>query len=85
MALRTKRLRAWVERLTEHCHRHPRWMVGTYGVSSVVGVPPFMATSVLAGLARMKVSAFVSAGLLGRFVRFSVLAAAPALFAGWLF
>jgi membrane protein YqaA with SNARE-associated domain len=85
LAVRTKRLRAWVEWLTERCHRHPRWMVGTYGVSSVVGVPPFMATSVLAGMARMKLSAFVSAGLLGRFVRFSLLAAAPALFAGWRF
>lgn len=85
MALRTKRIRALAERITERCRRHPRWMVGTYGVSSVVGVPPFMATSVLAGMARMKLSAFVSAGLLGRFVRFSVLAASPAIFAGWLF
>lgn len=85
MAMRTKRLRAFVERITERCHRHPRWMVGTYSVSSVVGVPPFMATSVLAGMARMRLAAFVSAGLLGRFIRFSVLAASPALFAGWLF
>jgi len=85
MAMRTKRLRAWVERMTERCHRHPHWMFGTYSVSSVVGVPPFMATSVLAGMARMKLSAFLSAGLLGRFVRFSVLAASPALFAGWFF
>jgi membrane protein YqaA with SNARE-associated domain len=85
MAMRTKRIRALVERITERCHRHPRWMVGTYSVSSVVGVPPFMATSVLAGMARMRLSAFVSAGLLGRFVRFSLLAASPAIFAGWLF
>ena len=85
MAMRTKRIRAMIERITERCHRHPRWMVGTYSVSSVVGVPPFMATSVLAGMARMKLSAFLSAGLLGRFIRFSVLAASPAIFAGWLF
>ncbi len=85
MAMRTKRIRAMLERITERCHRHPRWMVGTYSVSSVVGVPPFMATSVLAGMARMKLSAFLSAGLLGRFVRFSLLAASPAIFAGWLF
>lgn len=85
MALRTKRIRAVVEWITERCRRHPHWMFGTYSVSSVVGVPPFMATSVLAGMVRMKLSAFLSAGLLGRFVRFSVLAASPALFAGWLF
>jgi len=83
-ALRTKRIRGWIEALKEKCHRHPRWMVGTYGLSSVLGMPPFMATSVLAGMVRMSLSAFLSAGLIGRFIRFSALAASPALFAGWL-
>ncbi|MGH3761209.1 hypothetical protein [Actinophytocola sp.] len=83
--LRTKRIRAWVESLREKCHRHPRWMVGTYGISSVIGLPPFMATSVLAGMVRMSLSAFLSAGLIGRFIRFSAVAASPALFAGWVF
>jgi membrane protein YqaA with SNARE-associated domain len=82
--LRTKRFRGWVEALREKCHRHPRWMVGTYGVSSVLGLPPFMATSVLAGMVRMSLSAFVGAGLVGRFIRFSAVAASPALFAGWM-
>ncbi|WP_199431903.1 hypothetical protein [Qaidamihabitans albus] len=81
--LRTKRLRRWVEALRERCHRHPHWMTSTYGISSVFGLPPFMATTVLAGLVRMRMSTFVSAGLLGRFIRFSALAAAPAVFAGW--
>lgn len=83
-ALRTKRIRAWIETLREKCRRHPRWMVGTYGLSSVLGLPPFMATSVLAGMVRMSLSAFVSAGLVGRFIRFSALAASPALFASWI-
>ncbi|MCT2585173.1 hypothetical protein [Actinophytocola gossypii] len=82
--LRTKRIRGWVEALREKCHRHPRWMVGTYGVSSLIGLPPYMATAVLAGMARMSLSAFVSAGLLGRFIRFSAIAASPALVAGWI-
>jgi membrane protein YqaA with SNARE-associated domain len=59
-------------------------MFATYGVSSVVGLPPFMATTVLAGLARMSPAAFVSAGLGGRFVRFSILAASPALIAHFM-
>ncbi|TWE22225.1 hypothetical protein [Prauserella muralis] len=80
--LRTKRLRMWLESLRERCHRHPHWMASTYGISSIVGLPPFMATTVLAGLVRMSLSMFVAAGLLGRFVRFSVLAACPAVFAG---
>jgi membrane protein YqaA with SNARE-associated domain len=82
---RTKRIRAKVETLREKCHRHPRWMVGTYGVSSVLGLPPFMATSVLAGMVRMSLAAFLGAGLLGRFIRFSALAASPAICAGWFF
>jgi membrane protein YqaA with SNARE-associated domain len=76
---RTKRIRMWVETLREKCHRHPKWMVGTYGVSSVLGLPPFMATSVLAGMVRMSLPAFVGAGLVGRWIRFSALAASPAL------
>src|SRR5262249_46817664 len=47
---RTKWLRAKVEAIRERCHRHPKWMAGTYVVSSLLGLPPFMATTVLAGL-----------------------------------
>ncbi|OQO94983.1 hypothetical protein B1813_02665 [Saccharomonospora piscinae] len=79
--LRTKRLRMLIEAVRERCHRHPHWMTTTYGVSAVFGLPPYMATTVLAGLARMRLSLFLTVGLLGRFVRFSTLAAAPAVFA----
>lgn len=81
---RTKRVRAWVERLTEKCHRHPHWMTGTYGVSAVIGLPPFMATTVLAGLARMSMATFLTAGFIGRCIRFTLLAMSPALLSGWL-
>lgn len=81
---RTKRIRGWLERLTEKCHKHPHWMTGTYGVSAVVGLPPFMATTVLAGLAKMPMSTFIAAGFVGRCVRFTLLAMSPALIAGWL-
>lgn len=80
---RTKRIRAWVDTVTEKCHRHPHWMAGTYGVSAVAGLPPFMATTVLAGLAKMPMSTFLTVGLAGRFARFSLLAASPALLHGW--
>ncbi|WP_137813761.1 hypothetical protein [Gandjariella thermophila] len=80
-----KRWRVWMETIRERCHRHPRWMVGTHAVSSVIGLPPFMATSVLAGLAGMSLGLFVSCSLIGRFLRYSVLAASPALLAHtWL-
>ena len=77
------RWNAWSTWLRGRCHRHPRWMVGTHAVSSVVGLPPFMATSVLAGLAGMSLAVFLSSSLLGRFLRYSVLAASPALVTGW--
>jgi membrane protein YqaA with SNARE-associated domain len=81
---RTKRARAWLDRLSEKCHRHPHWMTGTYGVSAVVGLPPFMATTVLAGLAKMPMVTFLTAGFVGRCIRFTLLAMSPALLSGWL-
>ncbi|WP_158892349.1 hypothetical protein [Amycolatopsis anabasis] len=81
---RTKWLRTKLESIRERCHRHPHWMTGTYGVSSIVGIPPFMATTVLAGFVQMPASTFLAAGIIGRFIRFSALAASPALFASWL-
>nr|WP_042185687.1 membrane protein [Kibdelosporangium sp. MJ126-NF4]CTQ91946.1 hypothetical protein [Kibdelosporangium sp. MJ126-NF4] len=82
--LKTKRIRGWLHRITEKCHKHPHWMTGTYGVSAVVGLPPFMATTVLAGLAKMRMSTFIIAGFAGRCLRFTLLAMSPALLAGWL-
>jgi membrane protein YqaA with SNARE-associated domain len=79
------RVSAWTSRAAERAREHPRWMAGVFGVSSVVGLPPFGATTVLAGLTRMRVEVFVGAGLAGRFVRYSCLAAAPAVVADLLF
>ncbi|WP_415364060.1 hypothetical protein [Saccharothrix sp. BKS2] len=78
-----QRWRVRLEWVRERCHRHPHWMFGTHAVSSVVGLPPFMFTTVLAGLAGMSSWLFVSTGVVGRFARFSVLAASPAALAGW--
>ncbi len=78
-----RRWKARMEWVRERCHRHPHWMFGTHAVSSVVGLPPFMFTTVLAGLAGMSSWLFVSTGMVGRFARFSVLAASPAALAGW--
>lgn len=82
--LRFKRVRSWFEAVRERCHRHPGWMTGTMSVSSVVGLPPFMATSVFAGFAGMPLGAFLTTSFVGRAIRFSVLAAFPAVVAGWV-
>ncbi|MCP2169594.1 hypothetical protein [Goodfellowiella coeruleoviolacea] len=83
----TRMLARWrrlLEAVRRRCHRHPHWMTSTHAVSSVVGLPPFMATTVLAGLAGMSIALFIGVGLTGRFLRFTALAASPALFAQWL-
>jgi membrane protein YqaA with SNARE-associated domain len=77
----TTRLRRALTRIRERCHQHPHWMTATYGASSIFGLPPYMAMSVLAGLVHMRVSLFLLVGFVGRFVRFSALAAAPVFFA----
>lgn len=81
--LRTKRLHDALDAVRDRCHKHHRWMIGTYGVSSVMGMPPYMALVVLSGLAKMRMSLFIGMGLAGRFVRFALLASAPAAFIGW--
>ena len=69
----------WFGVLRAKCERHPGWLLGTTGISAVTGIPPFMAMTMLAGVARMPVGAFLCTTLLGRFLRFSAIAAAPAL------
>ena len=48
-------------------------------VSSTIGVPPFIATSLLAGALRMRIARFVVAGSIGRLIRFGALALASDL------
>ncbi|MGM1065529.1 hypothetical protein [Saccharothrix sp. Mg75] len=74
------RVAALLKAATERAREDPRWMAGVFGLSSVVGLPPFGMTTVLAGLTRMRVELFLAVGLAGRFVRYSCLAAAPAVF-----
>lgn len=81
---RREKWKARLDGIRDRCHRHPQWMFGTHAVSSVVGLPPFMFTTVLAGLAGMSSWLFITTGMVGRFARFSVLAASPGLMAGWL-
>lgn len=71
------RCRVWLCRIRAKCHAHPRWMFGTHTVSSVVGLPPFMLTTVLAGFSGMSLARFLLASLPGRFLRFALLALSP--------
>lgn len=76
----TRNAWAW---LRDRCHRHPRWMIAATVTSALIGIPPFLATSILAGLAGLSLPAFLAASLPARILRFTVLAATPAVVMHW--
>lgn len=73
---------AWIW-LRDKCHRHPYVMFGATACSSLVGLPPFAATCVLAGLAGLSLRAFALGVIPGRFIRFSLIAASPTMVKHW--
>ncbi|HEX6355333.1 hypothetical protein [Actinophytocola sp.] len=73
------RLTATMASATERAERHPGWLHAVFAVSALVGLPPFGATTVLAGLVGVRPGVFLAVGLLGRITRYSGLAAAPGL------
>jgi membrane protein YqaA with SNARE-associated domain len=81
------RLAVWVRGLwswlRNKCHKHPYWMFGATATSSLVGLPPFAATTVLAGLAGLSLRSFALACIPGRFIRFCLLAASPIMIKHW--
>jgi membrane protein YqaA with SNARE-associated domain len=69
-----------IDRWGERFSRTPRAVMLFVFTSAFSGFPPFYAVSVLAGTFRVNLVAFFVVGLVGRFLRFAVLA----LFPGWL-
>jgi membrane protein YqaA with SNARE-associated domain len=69
--------------LRDKCHAHPYWMLGALACSSLVGLPPFAATAVLAGLAGLSLRSFALGVIPGRFLRFSLIAASPMMVKHW--
>jgi membrane protein YqaA with SNARE-associated domain len=76
---RTGRAAALLDRFRMSCHHRPLWTNGVLLLSAMTSLPPFLATSVVAGWARIPLRTFLIAGFIGRFARFSALAAAPSL------
>lgn len=79
------RWRARLVRFGDSCRRRPVLAFGFMLVSAMSSLPPFAATSVVAGAAEIRLSIFVVAGLVGRFIRFGALAVFPALLEVWFF
>lgn len=79
----------WLQRLHDRFHHtaehRPVWTVVVLLASASVGLPPFAATALIAGLAEVRLSVFLATGLAGRFVRFSAIALSPGLLTAWWF
>jgi len=78
-ALTGGRWRRLLRRFRVLCRRHPWWAGLFLLFSAVLSLPPFAATSVVAGWARVSLSTFVLTAFVGRYLRFAGLAVAPAL------
>lgn len=76
------RARRAIDRWRVRLEGRPLAASGVMFLSAVTGVPPFFATSIAAGLARVPFPAFVAIGLLGRLVHFSAIAFAAGLWPG---
>lgn len=67
----------WPRRLHELCVRRPLAGAGLVLLSGVVGVPPFAAVVLAAGLLSAPLAAWLPAAVVGRFTRFCLIAALP--------
>jgi membrane protein YqaA with SNARE-associated domain len=76
---------ARLARFQQNCQDRPVWTAGMLLASAGIGLPPFAATSFVAGVARVFVGTFVVTGLAGRFARFGAIAASPGLLSTWWF
>ncbi len=80
---RTGRWAPQLQQIQDFSQQHRVWTVGMLLVSALTGLPPFAATSVLAGLVRVRLLTFLATGLIGRFVRFATIAAFGSVFSAW--
>ncbi len=78
----------WSRRLArfqQTCQNRPVWTAGVLLMSASVGLPPYLAIALLAGVGRVPLPTFLVTGLVGRFARFAAIAASPGLVATWWF
>lgn len=69
------RYRAKIEAVRERIERWKSKPYIIYGLSSVLGIPPFYLTVIAAGAMQISFQAFLAIGLAGRLLRFAVLVA----------
>lgn len=78
------RWQQWLDRFRTSCRNRPMWTGVVLLLSAAASLPPFLATCVVAGWARVPLATFLVTGLVGRFTRFAALAVAPGVMIAWL-
>ena len=78
----SERLARVLDTWRPRCESNPRRAEWLVLVSSTIGIPPFIATSLLAGALGMRIARFLVAGSIGRLIRFGALALAGDLIMG---
>jgi membrane protein YqaA with SNARE-associated domain len=73
------RRRARLQELHARLTQHPRSTGAVLFASALVGLPPFYATSIVAGMLRARPAAFLVLGFVGRALRFAGFLALPDL------
>ena len=71
------RYRAKIEAVRERIERWKSKPYIIYGLSSVLGIPPFYLTVIAAGAMQISFQAFLAIAMAGRLLRFAVLVALP--------
>jgi membrane protein YqaA with SNARE-associated domain len=69
-----------MDRAAAAFERHRTRSMGVVAVSSLVGLPPFYAVSLLAGALRLPLVRFMIVGTIGRVIRFGAVYLTPGLF-----
>lgn len=76
------RLKVWFDWVAREHRRlyEPAFLVPTLFASAIVGIPPLLVTTVLAGGTKMRAVVFAAVCFVGRSIRFAALAMMPGLF-----
>ena len=77
--VRQPALRRWIDRATTVTERHPTLGLGVVFTGAAISLPPFHLVAIAAGIVSARMAPFYVVAFAGRLLRFSVLAAFPAL------
>lgn len=82
---RQGRFARWLQRFHDMAENRPLISALLLFVSALVGIPPYAAMALLAGIAEIKLWIFLVTGVIGRYIRFAFIASIPGFIDFWIF